>query len=100
MNQQIISLKKDQLKSQVGVQTATQLNNVEKAKTLMQDDAELVNLYSSVSATYANQLENGTITSAEYILQLNKQQEAMLNLELHKLQLLVATINYNTLLGK
>ncbi len=100
MNQQIISLKKDQLKSQVGVQTATQLNNVEKAKTLMQDDAELVNLYTSVSAAYANQLENGTITSAEYILQLNKQQEAMLNLELHKLQLLVATINYNTLLGK
>ena len=65
----------------------------------MQDDAELVNLYKSVADAYSVQLKNGTITSAEYITQLNKVQEAESNLELHKLQLQVAIMNYNNLLG-
>ena len=98
VNQSLIGLKKAQMTSQIGVQTSAQLNTIEKVKTLMQDDAELVQLYTSVADSYASQLKNGTITSAEYITQLNKVQEAESNLELHKLQLQVAILNYNNLL--
>ncbi len=100
INQKIIDLKKVQLSSQIGVQTAAQLNTIEKVKTLMQDDAELVSLYKLVADAYAAQLKNGTITSAEYIAQLNKVEEAESNLELHKIQLQVAILNYNNLLGE
>ena len=98
LSQNIIRLKQDRLKRQLGVQTRAETNKIEKAKQLMQNDEELLKLYTSVSSAYASQLENGTITSAEYVQQLNKEQEARTNLELHKLQLLIATMNYNTLI--
>ena len=100
LSQKIIRLKQDRLKTQVGVQRETQQSQIEKARQLMVNDQELVDLYTSISAAYSAQLENGTITSADYIQQLNKEQEARTNLELHKLQLLIATLNYNTLLGE
>ena len=99
LSQKIIRLKQDRLKTQVGVQRETQQSQIEKARQLMVNDQELVDLYTSISAAYSAQLENGTITSADYIQQLNKEQEARTNLELHKLQLLIATLNYNTIIN-
>jgi outer membrane protein TolC len=99
LSQNILRLKQDRLKMQVGVQREAQQSQMEKTRQLMLNDAELLDLYTSISAAYAAQLENGTITSADYIQQLNKEQEARTNLELHKLQLLIATLNYNTIIN-
>ncbi len=100
LSQNIIRLKQDRLKMQIGAQREVEQSQIEKAKQLMLNDAELLDLYTSISAAFASQLQNGTITSADYIQQLNKEQEARTNLELHKLQLIIATLNYNTLLGE
>ena len=100
LNQQLLQIKQQQLISQLNVKTQTQLNAMEKARALMQNDNELVELYTEVADAYAAQLENGTLTAAEYLTQLNMAQEAKTNLELHRMQLLVATLNYNTLLGE
>lgn len=100
LSQSIIRLKQDRLKMQVGAQREVEQSQIEKARALMLNDEELLQLYTSISAAYAAQLQNGTITSADYIQQLNKEQEARTNLELHRLQLIIATLNYNTLLGE
>jgi outer membrane protein TolC len=100
LSQSIIRLKQDRLKMQVGAQREVEQSQIEKARALMLNDEELLKLYTSISAAYAAQLQNGTITSADYIQQLNKEQEARTNLELHRLQLIIATLNYNTLLGE
>lgn len=100
MNQQILAIQKSQLETQLTIQTKSQLNQINKARALMQNDEEILALYQEVTQTFASQLENGTITSATYIEQLDKEQEARSNLELHKLQLLIATLNYNTLYGQ
>ncbi len=100
LSQNIIRLKQDRLKMQVGAQREVEQSQIEKARQLMLNDAELLDLYTSISAAFASQLQNGTITSADYIQQLNKEQEARTNLELHKLQLVIATLNYNTLFGE
>jgi outer membrane protein TolC len=100
LNQQLLLIKQQQVLTQVGVKTEGQLNAMAKARALMQDDAELVELYTQVADAYAAQLENGTLTAAEYIIQLNKAEEARINLELHRMQLLIAILNYNTLLGE
>jgi outer membrane protein TolC len=100
LSQSIIRLKQDRLKMQVGAQREVEQSHIEKARELMLNDEELLQLYTSISAAYASQLQNGTITSADYIQQLNKEQEARTNLELHRLQLIIATLNYNTLLGE
>ena len=100
LTRQLLSLKKQQLTTTLSVQTNAQLTELERAESMLASDQELVGLYASISNTYAVQLNNGTITSAEYIAQLNKEELAQTNLELHKLQALIATMNYNTMLGR
>ncbi len=100
LNQQILQIRQQQLINQLNVKTQAQLNAMEKARALMQNDNELVALYTNVADAYAAQLDNGTLTAAEYLTQMNMAQEAKTNLELHRMQLLIATLNYNTLLGE
>ena len=98
LSQNLLELQRDRLTQQLGVQLSAERTKIEKARQLMRDDEEMLQLYASVSAAFASRLENGTITSADYIQQLNKEQEARSNMELHKLQVLIATLNYNTIL--
>ncbi len=97
LSQNMMRIQQDRLKHQIGVKSAMEQTNIEKARQLMINDEELLELYSSISKAYASQLNNGTITSSEYVQQLNKEQEARANLELHKLQMHIAIVNYNTL---
>ena len=97
LNQSMMRLAQERAKKQVRIEAANERNQIEKAQELMQDDEEILMLYADVTAAFAAQLENGTITSAEFIQQLNKEQIARTNLELHKLQLIIATLNYNTI---
>jgi hypothetical protein len=71
-----------------------------RAEELMKSDQELLLLYSSVTNVYAVKMMSGTITSAEYVAQLTKQEQARVNSELHKLQYLVAVMNYNSAMGR
>lgn len=98
LSQNLLQLQQDRIKKRMGVKSETEKQQIQKAKEMMLKDDELLELYTSVSRAYASQLENGTITSAEYVRQLNKEQEAKTNLELHKLQLTIAILNYNTLM--
>ena len=84
----------------VGARFGVDEEAIEKAEALMRSDADLVRLYTSVAESYASRLRNGTITSSEYLTQLNRQQTAQADLELHKLQRLTATLNYNIMLGQ
>ena len=97
LNQSIMRLNQERIKKQVRIEASKEKNKIEKAQKLMQDDAEILGLYSEVTKALASQLENGTITSAAYIQQLNKEQIARTNLALHKLQHIIATLNYNTI---
>jgi len=100
LQQQVLAIRKRQLTTQVSAQADAQRTAIEKAEALMRSDADLVRLYTSVADSYASRLRNGTITSSEYLTQLNRQQTAQADLELHKLQRLTATLNYNIMLGQ
>ncbi len=100
LQQQVMAIRKRQLTTQVSSQAEAQRTAIEKAEALMRSDADLVRLYTSVAESYASRLRNGTITSSEYLTQLNRQQTAQADLELHKLQRLTATLNYNIMLGQ
>jgi outer membrane protein TolC len=46
------------------------------------------------------QLENGVITANDYVKEVNAEDQARQTLITHKVQLLQAQINYQTILGK
>ena len=73
---------------------------IKKAEQLLKVDEELVLLRENIAKHSASQLENGTITSADYIVDLNAVTQANINRKSHKVQLFQSVENYNTLAGK
>lgn len=75
-------------------------NNAAKLKNLIKTDEQLVAIKDQITKRSAVALENGTITSADYIRDLNATLQAKANLETHKVQLTQASVNYQTIKGK
>lgn len=91
-------------KEDVGVQKETFLFNTRLTMTrqqieaaqyseLIQQDQEIIALRSAVKKAAVAQLENGVITSHDYITQVNAENQARQNLILHEIQLL--QVQYN-----
>jgi hypothetical protein len=77
-----------------------QKNEVEKYRQLVATDAEIVLLRTKIKENASFKLENGIITSTDYITELNAENQSMLNQKLHEIQWLQARYNYQLILGK
>ena len=81
------------------ITTNQQLQEVDKLKKLIEVDKSIIDLRTSVKESAKAKLENGVITSSDYIRDLNAEDTAKQNLEIHKIQLLLALYNYKITTG-
>jgi outer membrane protein TolC len=72
---------------------------IEKLQQMIQMDDEIVELHEDVVKTAASQLDNGVITSVDYLSKLNEANRAKNKKALHTIQLLQAYSTYKLLLG-
>lgn len=75
-------------------------NNSQKLTDLISTDEQLVTIKDQISKRSAVALENGAITSADYIRDLNAALQARVNLETRKVQLIQSSVNYRTIKGE
>ena len=71
-------------------------SRVENLDAQIQQDEEIARLQGDILSQLATQLENGIITSADYLIQSNAELRARQNLELHKIQLIQAQLDFLT----
>jgi outer membrane protein TolC len=76
------------------------LSEIMKANELMTQDEQIIVLRARISRTASSQLDNGVITSSDYVTRLNEETQARLNLEIHKIQLVRAKLSYLYTTGK
>ncbi len=76
-----------------------QQNDINKLKLLIETDMTILEKRESITATAADQLENGIITSTDYLTELFAQKQAELNEQIHEIQLQLAVVNYNLTVG-
>ncbi len=76
-----------------------QSNEIAKLNELLQSDDELVGLRTSVKQTSGIQLENGIITTNDYIREVNAEDQARQAKVLHQIQLLIAQYNLQNTAG-
>ncbi len=69
-------------------------------KGLIETDSGLIALRKRITASADSQYQNGTITATEYLSELNSEHQAMINFEIHKINLAVARIEYLNISGK
>lgn len=68
--------------------------------TMLESDNELITLRRRISASAESQYENGTITATEYLNELNSERQALINFEIHKINLALAKVEYLNISGK
>ena len=85
------------LKNQIESEEARM--DLSKLKAIIEKDREIVNLRETVLAAQTSAFKNGTITSSDYIKELNKLYEAKINQQLNEIRLAMNRANYSLLRG-
>lgn len=68
--------------------------------TMLESDKELITLRKRITSSAESQYENGTITATEYLNELNSERMALINYEIHKINLALAKVEYLNISGK
>jgi outer membrane protein TolC len=90
----ILSNEREVYDKNMRIMLRNQMAAIAKYMEFLNKDTEIVNLRSSITKTAASQLQNGAITTSEYITQLSAETQARINTELHRILLLQAKTNY------
>lgn len=76
-----------------------QQEEIAKLEKMIVMDRKIAEAKTTIRKASSSQLDNGVITSSDFIVDLNGENQAQFNLKLHEIQLLMAKENYNTTLG-
>jgi outer membrane protein TolC len=86
---------------QLGLSTTLiqQSTEIDKLREMITIDQAIVEKRKSISKVSADQLDNGTITSTEYLTELNSEKQAQLTQRMHEIQLGLAIVTLNNTSG-
>jgi outer membrane protein TolC len=96
----IIGTQKATFEKNLKIAAESNTAEMEKMEELLQKDQEIIALRTKIAQSASSQLDNGVITSSDYIARLNEVTQAKMTLELHRIQLVKAKIAYLFTLGK
>jgi hypothetical protein len=100
INQQTVDLQKDVFLLNTQSQLQQQKADIDKYKTLVATDQEIIQLRKQVTEAAKAQLENAVITANDFLIQVNAEDAARQLLVFHQLQLRQAQTNYAITTGK
>lgn len=99
LNKNLVDVQKETFLFNTNFSLKQQNAELSKLAELLMADKEIIELRSSIKTTSAVQLENGIITSNDYIKEVNAEDQARQNMLLHEIQLLMAQYNQKTISG-
>ncbi|WP_430972752.1 TolC family protein [Sunxiuqinia rutila] len=99
IQQDLVTTRERQFERNIRIALDGEYRKMEQLKALLLSDQELIDLQARITASAASKLENGTITTSDYLQDLNAELAARIALETHKVQLEAAKVNYQTIKG-
>lgn len=99
LQQDMVQTKQDAFVRNIDLATDQQNKQINQISELLKTDQQLITIRGRITKTSASKLENGTITTADYIQDLNAETTARLMLETHKIQLKEAWIKLANIRG-
>ena len=100
MQQEMVQTQQAQFERNITIALDGQSRKIEQLQQIQESDRELIGLQERIAKSSASKLENGTITTADYLQDLNAELTARITFETHKVQLESAKISYQNLLGQ
>jgi outer membrane protein TolC len=95
----IINIEQETFNQSLRAKLEKQRAGIHKFEKLIKTDKDILQLQKNVVDAANNKLKNGTITATSYLIELNKEVNAQLTMQAHKLQFLFAKYQYITTIG-
>ena len=67
---------------------------ISNLQSMLESDSVLIDLKKRITASAESQYENGTITASDLLNEMNAEKEAMISMEIHRINLAMAKIEY------
>lgn len=99
LNSEVIGTQRKLFEMNLQSTIIQQLEEIQRLEKLMATDKKIVDAKTQIRQASSSQLDNGVITSSDFIVDLNAENQAQFNMKLHEIQLLLAKENYNTTIG-
>lgn len=96
---ELITVQKEAFELNVQTLLVQQKEEILKLEKLIEMDVKIQAIKKEILAVSSSQLDNGIITSAEFIIDLNADQHARTTTSMHQIQLAMVKRAYNTTLG-
>jgi outer membrane protein TolC len=94
IQKQMIATRRDNFNKNLNIDLENRLAAIKRSEEAIQRDKEIVELRIGITQVAQSQLNNGVITSTDFLNELNAETQALINLETHKIQLVQAKANY------
>ncbi len=99
LQQKIVQTKQETFVRNIDLATDQQSKQISQLTEILKTDQDLIQIRERITKTSASKLENGAITMADYIQDLNAETTAKLTLETHKIQLREAQVRLGNIRG-
>ncbi|MBL0310924.1 MAG: TolC family protein [Bacteroidetes bacterium] len=99
VNRSLIDIQRETFLFNTNFALKQQNAELDKLNDLIKSDDEIIGLREEVKNAAKAQLENGVITSSDFLTKLNAEDQARQNRLIHHIQLLMAQYNYKTTSG-
>jgi outer membrane protein TolC len=100
LQKELIGTQKETFDKNTRMETDRQIAEILKLTELLKKDEEIIDLRIRITRSASSQLDNGVITSSDYISRLTEETMARLAMELHRIQLVRARLSYLFTVGK
>ena len=100
LNKDLISIQESAFNKQMRITLENEIAQIQIYKDAIDSDIEIIKLREEVSESARAKLDNGVITSTEYITEISNETQAKINYETHKILLVKAKVNYLYIKGE
>jgi outer membrane protein TolC len=99
LQHEIINTQKETFDKNLKIDLQSKIAEIRKVEEMISRDEQIIELRAKISKASSSQLDNGIITSTQYLAEVTAESSALLDMEAHKIRLLKARLDYKTALG-
>ena len=99
INSDFIDTKKEAFNKNINILCEKELGEISKLERMIEKDDKIIELQKNICKKASSKLNNGIITSTDYISLLNDKNRSVIKSEIHKIKLIQTKRNYIRILG-
>jgi outer membrane protein TolC len=100
IQQEIVENRKTDMTDNLKRSLKAKSAEIASLQSMIEKDSDLIAIRKRITITAESQYENGSITATDYLNELNTEKQAIINFEIHKINLALARVEFLNISGK